>query len=164
MVEAAEGEAGAVPAVEVVAAAVLCRCPRPYPIKSVPSSRLPDQQSPTWIGLILRDFNGEPITNENFSVTLDDGQVHSGSTDSQGRARIEGVQPGRGNVTFQAIPDEETVHARQEAESEHRDPDRQSRGPLDSSSAPPTPDQPLASAPPQELQDDDVGDDEGDEQ
>ena len=62
-------------------------------------------QPKTWITVELRDFFGEPIPNEPVRVTLDRGQVLSGTTDAQGRAHFEGVDPDSGVVTFPNIPE-----------------------------------------------------------
>ena len=71
-------------------------------------------QPKTWITVELRDFFGEPIPNEPVRVTLDRGQVLSGTTDSQGRAHFEGVDPDSGVVTFPNIP-ENTIDESAEA-------------------------------------------------
>ena len=61
---------------------------------------------PTWIGILLTDFDGSPVPNEDLVVTLDDGQVLPGKTDDKGHVRFDGVQPSRGQVAFVEIPDE----------------------------------------------------------
>jgi uncharacterized Zn-binding protein involved in type VI secretion len=67
-----------------------------------PTEEVP--QEPTWIGIILRDFDGTPIANENLQITLNDGTVLSGKTDAQGHVRFEGISPGHGEVAFVNIP------------------------------------------------------------
>lgn len=60
---------------------------------------------PTWIGIVLRDFDDQPMPNQDFTVTLRSGQVLSGRTDAEGYMRFDGVQPGAGDVTFVRIPE-----------------------------------------------------------
>lgn len=67
-----------------------------------PTEEVP--QEPTWIGIILRDFDGTLIANESFQITLNDGTVLSGKTDAQGHARFDGISPDQGEVAFVNIP------------------------------------------------------------
>jgi uncharacterized Zn-binding protein involved in type VI secretion len=60
----------------------------------------------TWIAILLKDFEGTPLPNQNFRIALEGGQVLSGRTDSQGKARFEGVEPDSGQVHFLKIPEE----------------------------------------------------------
>lgn len=60
----------------------------------------------TWIAVLLKDFEGTPLPNQNFRIALEGGQVLSGRTDSQGKARFEGVDPDSGQVHFLEIPEE----------------------------------------------------------
>ena len=53
-----------------------------------------------WIEIELLDDEGKPIANERYFVELPDGSQKSGRTDSQGRARAEGVDPGTAKVSF----------------------------------------------------------------
>jgi uncharacterized Zn-binding protein involved in type VI secretion len=64
---------------------------------------LQPKQSPqgkTWIGIVLTDFMGNPMPNQDFQVTLDSGQVLKGKTDAEGHARFDNVEPDSGNVAF----------------------------------------------------------------
>jgi uncharacterized Zn-binding protein involved in type VI secretion len=68
------------------------------------------QQTPpekTWISILLKDFEGTPLPDQNFRIALEGGQVLSGRTDSQGRARFEGVEPDSGQVHFVDIPEKD---------------------------------------------------------
>jgi uncharacterized Zn-binding protein involved in type VI secretion len=103
-----------------------------------PTEEVP--QEPTWIGIILKNFDGIPIANENLQITLNDGTVLSGKTDAQGHARFEGISPGQGEVAFVNIPrDREEVMpgASQESGDEGvenaRSEDRPSRQGIDDS-------------------------------
>lgn len=53
-----------------------------------------------WIEIELVDDEGKPLAGERYFVELPDGSSISGSTDSQGRARVEGVDPGTAKVSF----------------------------------------------------------------
>ena len=68
------------------------------------------QQTPpekTWISILLKDFLGAPLPDQNLRIALAGGQVLSGRTDSQGKARFEGVDPDSGEVHFLDIPAED---------------------------------------------------------
>lgn len=68
------------------------------------------QQAPpekTWISILLKDFEGTPLPDQNFRIALEGGQVLSGRTDSQGRARFDGVDPDSGQVHFIDIPEKD---------------------------------------------------------
>jgi hypothetical protein len=68
------------------------------------------QQAPpekTWISILLKDFEGTPLPDQNFRIALEGGQVLSGRTDSQGRARFDGVIPDSGQVHFIDIPEKD---------------------------------------------------------
>jgi hypothetical protein len=53
-----------------------------------------------WIEIELLDDGGKPVAGELYFVELPDGSSLSGRTDSQGRARVEGVDPGTAKVSF----------------------------------------------------------------
>lgn len=72
--------------------------------------RVSPQVEPTWIGIVLRDFDDRPMPNQDFTVTLHSGQILSGRTDARGYMRFEGVRPGAGDVTFVRIPDAPAVN------------------------------------------------------
>jgi hypothetical protein len=63
------------------------------------------EKEKTWIGIRLRDFEGSPIQNQSFQVTLQGGQVLSGSTDEKGYARFENIDRDQGEVAFTEIPE-----------------------------------------------------------
>ena len=54
----------------------------------------------TWIEIELIDKNGMPVGNERYKLTLPDGSVKWGRLDSDGKARVERLQPGACQVTF----------------------------------------------------------------
>ena len=59
-----------------------------------------EKKEKTWIGIILKDFEGLPIPNQDFQITLDSGQLLRGCTDAKGYARFENIEPDSGNVAF----------------------------------------------------------------
>jgi hypothetical protein len=53
-----------------------------------------------WLEIELLDDDGKPVSNERYFVELPDGSQLSGRTDGQGRARVDGVDPGSARVSF----------------------------------------------------------------
>jgi hypothetical protein len=53
-----------------------------------------------FIELELLDDAGLPVADEAYFVELPDGSTKSGRTDAQGRARVEGVDPGTAKISF----------------------------------------------------------------
>lgn len=53
-----------------------------------------------WIEIELLDDLGNPVPDEMYFVELPDGSSISGRTDGQGRARVDGVDPGTAKVSF----------------------------------------------------------------
>jgi hypothetical protein len=53
-----------------------------------------------WIEIELLDDDGKPVADERYFVEMPDGSQLSGRTDGQGRARVEGVDPGTAKVSF----------------------------------------------------------------
>ncbi len=53
-----------------------------------------------WIEIELLDDEGKPLAGEAYFVQLPDGSSINGRTDAQGRARVEGVDPGTAKVSF----------------------------------------------------------------
>ena len=60
---------------------------------------------PSWLGVRLKEFDETPVAGQDVTVTLDDGQVVSGTTDEEGYVRFEGVPPGSGEAAFGGIPE-----------------------------------------------------------
>jgi hypothetical protein len=53
-----------------------------------------------WIEIELLDDDGKPVAGEAYFVELPDGSSKSGRTGSDGKARIDGVDPGTAKVSF----------------------------------------------------------------
>ena len=54
--------------------------------------------------MCIRDSDkGEPVPKERYRIELPDGSPEEGFLDSQGRARVDGIEAGTCNVTFPDI-------------------------------------------------------------
>lgn len=92
--------------------------PSPLPGAASADSPPPPPLTPpekTWIGLDLRDFDDNPVPNQKFRFVLEKGQVLSGVTDAQGRARIEGVDPDSGRVFITDVPEDQEYQSTRES-------------------------------------------------
>jgi len=54
----------------------------------------------SWIEIELVDEEGKPVPSEKYSIDLPDGRKKEGMLDSEGRARVDGIDPGTCNVSF----------------------------------------------------------------
>lgn len=77
------------------------------PTNAVP--RKPEAEEPTksWIEIELLDDKGKPVAGEAYKIQLPDGSTVSGSLDANGRARVDGIDPGSCQVTFPNIHQDE---------------------------------------------------------
>lgn len=62
-----------------------------------------DTKTEGFIGIELVDHSGKPVANAAFVVTLPDGKPVRGALDQNGKARIEGIDPGKCVVTFPTV-------------------------------------------------------------
>lgn len=53
-----------------------------------------------WIEITLKNEDGSPADGVEYKVVLPDGTEQSGNLDSDGKARLDGIPPGRCTVTF----------------------------------------------------------------
>jgi hypothetical protein len=60
----------------------------------------PGAEETHWIEIELVDDAGKPVAGELYFVELPDGSSISGRTDGEGRARVDGVDPGTAKVSF----------------------------------------------------------------
>jgi hypothetical protein len=60
----------------------------------------PQAEEQHWIEIELIDDAGKPVVGELYFVELPDGSSISGRTDGNGRARVDGVDPGTAKVSF----------------------------------------------------------------
>jgi hypothetical protein len=54
----------------------------------------------TWIAIELLDDLGNEVPDEPYKLVLPDGSERTGKLDGHGRARVEGIPPGKCRVTF----------------------------------------------------------------
>jgi hypothetical protein len=73
----------------------------PPPPQDEPPSR--PAKTLTWIEIELMNDKGEPVPKERYRIELPDGSPEEGFLDSQGRARVDGIEAGTCNVTFPDI-------------------------------------------------------------
>ncbi len=62
-----------------------------------------DPNKEGWIGIELVDTKKKPVPYEPFELTLPSGEKMMGALDQNGKARIEGIDPGKCTVTFPKI-------------------------------------------------------------
>ena len=53
-----------------------------------------------WVEAVLVDETGSPVPGEPCEITLPDGTVSCGTTDEQGKYRVEHIDPGQCKITF----------------------------------------------------------------
>jgi type VI secretion system secreted protein VgrG len=58
------------------------------------------EEKTSWIEIELVDEEDQPVAGEKYEITLPDGRVAKGTTDQNGLARIEGIDPGNCQVSF----------------------------------------------------------------
>lgn len=59
------------------------------------------EEKKSWIEILLHDQDDEPVAGEPYRVTLPDGStVAEGTLDDEGKARVDGIDPGECKVTF----------------------------------------------------------------
>ena len=61
------------------------------------------EQKKTWIEIVLKDEEDKPVAGEPYVVKLPDGSEYTGSLDDEGKARVEGNDPGEATVEFPKI-------------------------------------------------------------
>jgi hypothetical protein len=59
-----------------------------------------EAEEKTWIEIELVDENDEPVPGEKYRITLPDGRVAEGTLDTNGSARVSGIDPGTCQITF----------------------------------------------------------------
>ena len=94
----------------------------------------------TWIGIKLKDFDGTPMPDQDFQVTLEGGQLLKGKTDQEGYCRFDDIDPDQGEVAFTQIPEQHEIIAGSEAEPA-REENEADRLRLPGTSPPPEPDE-----------------------
>jgi hypothetical protein len=57
----------------------------------------------SWLEIVLRDQDGDPVPGERYQIQLDDGTVEEGVLDGSGTARVDGIEEGTCLVCFPDI-------------------------------------------------------------
>src|ERR1041385_920124 len=63
----------------------------------------PAAEEQHWIEIGLKDDDGKPVADEAYLIELPDGSQITGRTDANGRARVEGIDPGTAKVSFPEV-------------------------------------------------------------
>ena len=66
-----------------------------------PQTEEQKEQKQSWVEIVLRDDEGNPVPGEAYKVVLPDGEtVAEGTLDEKGFARVDGIEPGQCEVLF----------------------------------------------------------------
>lgn len=73
-----------------------------YGETKLPAHKAPaeDESELSWIEIEMVDEEDEPVAGVAYSIKLPDGTEATGTLDSNGFARIDGIEPGQCEVTF----------------------------------------------------------------
>jgi hypothetical protein len=77
------------------------RAEAPPPAEAAPEAA--PARELTWIEIELVDKNARPVAGERYAIELPDGTRRTGQLDANGRARLEGLDPGVCKVSFPAL-------------------------------------------------------------
>jgi len=75
-------------------------------VKSTGPPETPEETSAEethWIGIELKDEEGNPIPNEPFMLRFPDGTIYEGNLDDEGKFILKGLAPGDYEVCFPEI-------------------------------------------------------------
>ena len=67
---------------------------------TAPPELPPIEQATDWVAFALTDEQGNPVAGERYQVTLPNGTVQQGQLDTQGQAKIEGIEAGNCLISF----------------------------------------------------------------
>jgi type VI secretion system secreted protein VgrG len=59
-----------------------------------------NKEKKNWVEVHLVDESGANVPNEAVRITLPDGAIAEGTTNDQGKYRVDGIDPGNCTVTF----------------------------------------------------------------
>jgi type VI secretion system secreted protein VgrG len=75
-----------------------------------PGPNSPENRDKThWVAIELIDNTDRPIPNQAYRIVLPDGSTTEGTLNSEGKARVEGIDPGQCQVSFPGLADWEKV-------------------------------------------------------
>lgn len=64
-----------------------------------------EEEPRAWIEVELQDHEGKPVPGETCRITLTNGKVVERATDKYGVVRVDGIDPGKCEVTFPRLKD-----------------------------------------------------------
>jgi hypothetical protein len=73
----------------------------------IESSSASEEEESHWVGIKLKDDQGNPVAGEPFKLKLPDGTIVEGTLDDEGKAEIHGVPEGQSQVCFPKIDKDE---------------------------------------------------------
>jgi hypothetical protein len=62
-----------------------------------------ERRETTWIAIRLVDDQGNPVPYKRYRIETPEGTTREGILDDQGRARVDGIEPGTCQVTFPGL-------------------------------------------------------------
>ena len=65
-----------------------------------PNQTVASCKKKTWIGIELKDNDGNPVPNEAYEIRLPDGTIQTGNLDSLGTAGASEIDPGSCQIRF----------------------------------------------------------------
>lgn len=63
----------------------------------------PERQKTSWVAIRLVDDRGTPVPYKRYRIETPEGQTREGILDDQGRARVDGIEPGTCKVSFPGL-------------------------------------------------------------
>ena len=70
------------------------------PCNSVPPPTVVSPDKKHWVEVSLVDQDGNPVADANYEITVPGGSTITGTLNSKGAARVEGIDPGNCKITF----------------------------------------------------------------
>lgn len=68
-----------------------------------PATQEEKEAKPSWIEIELKDEEGNPVPGESYRIELPDGSAVEGTLGADGKARVDGIEPGNCKVTFPKV-------------------------------------------------------------
>ncbi len=63
----------------------------------------PERRPTSWVAIRLVDDQGNPVPYRRYRIETPEGTTREGILDDQGRARVDGIEPGTCKVTFPGL-------------------------------------------------------------
>jgi hypothetical protein len=97
--------------------------PQRHRLKSDGGAVMQTDERKGWIDLQVLDDAGEPLADERYRLELPDGSVQEGTTDSEGRVKVDGLKPAAlGKIRFPDLePEEEDAGSEETTDSADED-------------------------------------------